>query len=509
MSYYDSSAWQAAAAPPPAPVWEARSVSANSLPVEETGAFSSQIDEVERALDNLIKSGKFFPARRDGMPLLSPGIPHGPVAPIDPRMAQPVARPPFVSMASDPEIMRSQSSMAALNGFYASQRFQPSPVSQTPNPRGAAAADPEQVLQMKRRLAAARERELRNYHQEQQFNRSMSPDTARKVFPPQQPPTPTGMIHDLPAFNLAGMGKERVMSPSALSEDDRREMLNRQHRALYGEMVSAEEQQFLRASGTPSEPRVMSPRLAFDPFQQQLLKQQQQQLQQQQQQLQIQQQQQHQQQQQQQQQQQLQQQSQQQLQLQQQNRESNSPIGRPRSNSNGTSSPSSRSANFSLFDSTTTRQSNTSASSPEHSPPRAPLVRANTSATVGPIGSRPIGIGSGAIGGSRPIGSPFSLGHESDPFSHHLPERSPSVASNPSSVVGGGDTSSLSSSFNGGSLSSSTNNINNNQNNTPGAKNSAPGSASNPSTSSSTGNMAWSSKVWGNKGLGMAASVWG
>lgn len=52
-----------------------------------------------------------------------------------------------------------------LQNFYASQRQQSS--------RGSNEA--EQAMQVKRRLAAQRERELRNYHQEQQYNRSRPP----------------------------------------------------------------------------------------------------------------------------------------------------------------------------------------------------------------------------------------------------------------------------------------------------------------------------------------------
>lgn len=52
-----------------------------------------------------------------------------------------------------------------LQNFYATQRHQPS--------RGANEA--EQVMQAKRRMAAQREKELRNYHQEQQYNRSRPP----------------------------------------------------------------------------------------------------------------------------------------------------------------------------------------------------------------------------------------------------------------------------------------------------------------------------------------------
>lgn len=47
----------------------------------------------------------------------------------------------------------------AAQGFY-TQRFQ-----NRPN-------EVEQMMQAKRRMAAQRERELRNYHQEQQYNRS-------------------------------------------------------------------------------------------------------------------------------------------------------------------------------------------------------------------------------------------------------------------------------------------------------------------------------------------------
>ena len=57
--------------------------------------------------------------------------------------------------------MRSQSA-SNLQNFYANQRYQPRP------------NEAEQMMQAKRRMAAQRERELRNYHQEQQYNRSAS-----------------------------------------------------------------------------------------------------------------------------------------------------------------------------------------------------------------------------------------------------------------------------------------------------------------------------------------------
>ena len=49
-----------------------------------------------------------------------------------------------------------------LQNYYAAQRHQSS--------RGSNEA--ESMIQAKRRMAAARERDLRNYHQEQQYNRS-------------------------------------------------------------------------------------------------------------------------------------------------------------------------------------------------------------------------------------------------------------------------------------------------------------------------------------------------
>lgn len=61
----------------------------------------------------------------------------------------------------DYEQIRPQSG-SNLQSFYANQRHQPRP------------NEAEQMQQAKRRMAAQRERELRNYHQEQQYNRSKS-----------------------------------------------------------------------------------------------------------------------------------------------------------------------------------------------------------------------------------------------------------------------------------------------------------------------------------------------
>jgi hypothetical protein len=77
---------------------------------------------------------------------------------IDPRMG--AGGPPRHHSVSDFGDARSFSA-SNLQNFYATQRHQPS-----------RASEAEQVMQAKRRMAAQRERELRNYHQEQQYNRS-------------------------------------------------------------------------------------------------------------------------------------------------------------------------------------------------------------------------------------------------------------------------------------------------------------------------------------------------
>lgn len=60
--------------------------------------------------------------------------------------------------------MRSHST-SNVQGYYQSQRYAPRP------------NDADQMAQAKRRMAAQRERELRNYHQEQQYHRSKDSDS--------------------------------------------------------------------------------------------------------------------------------------------------------------------------------------------------------------------------------------------------------------------------------------------------------------------------------------------
>jgi hypothetical protein len=161
MSYYDNQQWSAGAQQQQG--WEqqtspARSGASSAVPREESNAFATQIEEIDRAIDNLVKSGKMFmPGRRDSLPL-SGGPPRGAFQEqFDPRMGGGPSRHHSVSEFGDARSF----SGSNLQNFYASQRHQPS--------RGASEA--EQVMQAKRRMAAQREEELRNYHQEQQYNR--------------------------------------------------------------------------------------------------------------------------------------------------------------------------------------------------------------------------------------------------------------------------------------------------------------------------------------------------
>jgi len=145
---------------------------------------------VDRAIDNLVKSGKMFSGpgnRREWFPIPGPArkLPGpgkfawdgpGQVFPLlriqttDSRLqegrmsAGPGPRPHSGTDFGD---ARGPHQSTNLQNFYASQRHQSS--------RGSNEA--EQIMQAKRRMAAQRERELRNYHQEQQYNRSRPPST--------------------------------------------------------------------------------------------------------------------------------------------------------------------------------------------------------------------------------------------------------------------------------------------------------------------------------------------
>lgn len=174
MSYYDNDgSWSA---PVRQPSWEqppppSRSGTGSSMSQQHDPlAFASQFEEIDRATDNLMRSGKWFPGpmpaaggmpiRRDSMPQRG-GYEYGGA---DPRMGGggggSSGGPPSRHQSMS-EYDGGRPGSAGLQGYYQGQRFP-----------GGRQSEAEQMLQTKRRMAAQRERELRNYHQEQQYNRS-------------------------------------------------------------------------------------------------------------------------------------------------------------------------------------------------------------------------------------------------------------------------------------------------------------------------------------------------
>jgi len=200
-AYYEPSQWP----PTGQPGWDhqtpppARSGANSAIPREEPQAFAHQLEEVDRAIDNLVKSGKMFayPGARHARPPAIPGARPHPIPEFDPRAPHPAA---------------------SLQNFYAAQRHQPS--------RGSNEA--EQMMQAKRRMAAQRERELRNYHQEQQYNRTV---LAGMPYGPDKP--------------------DRTMSPGGMSEEERRKLIAQQRSALYGEGPFGESGGYVDESGAP------------------------------------------------------------------------------------------------------------------------------------------------------------------------------------------------------------------------------------------------------------------
>ncbi|KAG9244981.1 hypothetical protein BJ878DRAFT_479661 [Calycina marina] len=392
MSYYDNQQWSA---PASQQQWEqqipSRSGASSAVPREDSTAFSTQIEEVDRAIDNLSKSGKMvfnLPGRRESMPMAGGPPPREFQQQFDPRMGG--VPPRHQSSGSDFGDTRSFSG-SNLQNFYASQRQQPS--------RGANEA--EQVMQAKRRMAAQRERELRNYHQEQQYNRSAVAD-----------PSPFG-----------AKTSDRTMSPgSGMGEEERRDLIARQRSALYGEESFDENGTPRPGSGAQSATGIRghSP-LAFEQFNAQA-----------------------------------------QHEQQQAQESQSSTQGPQRSRANSTSSPSSNpNSSFGLFEAQQ-QSSRTSTSSPGGSP-RQGKVSINTG--VAPIGTRPNVAVNPVLNKQRsttPLPSPLSYGYGANGVpSEHKDSRTTSAASNPNA-----------------------------QDNIRGG---------------------WANKggVWGNKPLGVQASVWG
>ncbi|KAL9600712.1 MAG: hypothetical protein Q9179_003114 [Wetmoreana sp. 5 TL-2023] len=83
MSFYEAQSWQlpmrqqASWDQPPPP---SRSGTSSAVQQDENSAFDTQIEEVDRALDNLNKTGKLFmgggPFRRDSMPMMGGSRPY-------------------------------------------------------------------------------------------------------------------------------------------------------------------------------------------------------------------------------------------------------------------------------------------------------------------------------------------------------------------------------------------------------------------------------------------------
>ncbi|KAI5796303.1 hypothetical protein DFH27DRAFT_612380 [Peziza echinospora] len=380
----------------------------------EEPAFGSQLDEVDRAVDNLVKSGKMFPPqRRESMPVIAPRafpVEHG--KKVEPRMVPVQQQIPARHFAvQDYENNMRNQPAPSLQKFYAAQRFQPRP------------SEAEQMMQAQRRLAAQRERELRNYHQEQQFNRSMSPRS-----PPQGQQNGAYQSSLAILAEMSTYGKDRVMSPGSMTEDERRDLIARQRAALYGgeggnhhdDGISIDEngtpRQLNNGPGSVSgSTRGTSP-LSFDPFG-----------------------------------------------LPNQNGNDQGSIqgsgdhhqtsttgnSPSRSRTNSASSPSSKSANFNLFEGSNQQGQNnnrTSASSPGGSPPRGQSSRGPNGSMapgVAPIGTRPSSQSQAtnpALSNKRsttPLPSPLSYGFSNeDPFNGIPKERSASAASNASGANG-------------------------------------------------------------------------
>ncbi|KAL8970183.1 MAG: hypothetical protein Q9183_001639 [Haloplaca sp. 2 TL-2023] len=179
MSFYEAQSWQLPLRqqgswdePPP----PSRSGTSSTVQRDEGSAFDTQIEEIDRALENLNKTGKLLSGgsfRRDSMPMIGGG---GPYSDYGAKSATGIERghtnrgiqgssrsnySQHRHSIGDYDQMRSHSG-SNLQNFYANQRHQSRP------------NEAEQMMQAKRRMAAQRERELRNYHQEQQYNRSTS-----------------------------------------------------------------------------------------------------------------------------------------------------------------------------------------------------------------------------------------------------------------------------------------------------------------------------------------------
>ncbi|KAG6001036.1 hypothetical protein E4U43_001434 [Claviceps pusilla] len=227
MSYYDNPQWPT----PTQNSWEHQGApaptraGASGPQPQDDYAFSYQFDEVDRAYENLQKSGKGYAvtARRKATPKSAmrssaPMFPDGRTAQGNGPRSYPMNNNSNNNNnnnngVNSPAHMNTHNGFDGppahnLHNFYASQRHQPS--------RGSNEA--EQVIQAKRRMAAQRERELRNLHTEQQYQRNV--------------------LTDLPQHNNKHM-----------SEEETRELIARQRNALYKKGPFAEKTSYVDESG--------------------------------------------------------------------------------------------------------------------------------------------------------------------------------------------------------------------------------------------------------------------
>lgn len=294
---------------------------------------------------------------------------------------------------SDYDGVRSHSS-SSLQSYYHNQRHS--------RPHN----DMDSVMQAKRRMAAQRERELRNYHQEQQYNRS---EWQMTDFLGLKLTIYSGVLAD-----MSGAKSDRSASPGGMTEEDRRELIARQHRALYGNEAS------LYGAGASTRPVSQDARVAAgvmrpggnSPLNYEqypagtpagVAEQ---------------------------------------MQAQSKASKDASVAGQQqRSRANSTASPSSNPNAFSLFD-TAQQSSHTSTSSPGGSPPRQGASKSSTTAGVGAIGMRPTQNQTQAANtgltkrSTTPLPSPLSYGYPTTEKNQNNNNNSISVSnSNPPSAV--------------------------------------------------------------------------
>lgn len=220
MSYYENAQWPAGQAQQQQNNWDHQRTAtpvrtgASAPQPQDEYAFSYQFDEVDRAHENLQKSGKGYAmGGRPGRPPHSQG-----------------SRSHSVNNFEEPRGPPGPN----LQNFYAAQRHhQPS--------RGS--NDAEQVMQAKRRMAAQRERELRNLHTEQQYQRTVSSDTSHNsAGNNQNNANVNAKVNANASTNAANNSKH-------MSEEETRELIARQRSALYGEGPFADKSSYVDESG--------------------------------------------------------------------------------------------------------------------------------------------------------------------------------------------------------------------------------------------------------------------